>query len=73
MLLDEAEREFGYTIVRLLKLPCSVKLFQRVLCEVEQDTVELHSPRCNFAKVHAWGTVAMQTGPSEHLARMSTS
>ncbi|URD87847.1 hypothetical protein MUK42_30054 [Musa troglodytarum] len=41
---------FGYTTVGLLEL------FQRMLCEVEQETVkqkamDLHSPRNNFAKV----------------------
>ncbi|XP_009408359.2 auxin-responsive protein SAUR71-like [Musa acuminata AAA Group] len=55
MLLDEAEEEFGYAAAGPLELPCGVELFQRVLCEVEQDAAELHSPRCNFAKGHAGG------------------
>uniref|UniRef100_A0A804KKY1 Uncharacterized protein n=1 Tax=Musa acuminata subsp. malaccensis TaxID=214687 RepID=A0A804KKY1_MUSAM len=71
MLLDETEKEFGYTIAGLLKLPCGVKLFQRVLCKVEQDATELHLPRCNFAKGHDYSIVAVQTGPSTHLVRMA--
>ncbi|URE18863.1 Auxin responsive protein [Musa troglodytarum] len=55
MLLDEAEEEFGYAAAGPLELPCGVGLFQRVLWEVEQDTAELHSPRCSFAKAHAGG------------------
>ena len=27
MLLDKAEKEFEYTVVRLFKLPCGVELF----------------------------------------------
>ncbi|CAL9167683.1 unnamed protein product [Musa hybrid cultivar] len=33
--------------------------------------MELHSPRCNFAKGHACSAVAEQIGPSIHLARMA--
>ena len=52
MLLDEAEKEFEYATTGPLELPCGVELFQRVLCKVEQDAMELYSPRCNFAKRH---------------------
>ncbi|URE06149.1 hypothetical protein MUK42_18415 [Musa troglodytarum] len=52
MLLDEA-KEFKYIIAGLLKLPYSVELLQRLLCEVVQDVADLHSPWCNFAKGHA--------------------
>ncbi|URE23562.1 hypothetical protein MUK42_35140 [Musa troglodytarum] len=37
MLLNEAE-QFRCTVIGLLEL------FQRVLCKVEQDVTELHSP-----------------------------
>ncbi|URE07850.1 hypothetical protein MUK42_23560 [Musa troglodytarum] len=33
--------------------------------------MELHSPRYNFAKGYAWCAITVQTGPSEHLARMA--
>ncbi|CAL9163026.1 unnamed protein product, partial [Musa hybrid cultivar] len=68
MLLIDVEKEFGYTVVEPLELPYGVKLFQSVLCEVEQDAVKLHSPRCNFAEGHASGIVVVQIGPSKSLA-----
>ncbi|URE31870.1 hypothetical protein MUK42_13794 [Musa troglodytarum] len=35
--------------------------------------MDLHSPRYNFAKDHAWCTIAVQTRPNKCLARMAAS
>ncbi|KAK1309688.1 hypothetical protein QJS10_CPA08g00459 [Acorus calamus] len=65
MLLDEAETVYGFAVDGPLELPCEVKLFERVVWEVEMDYYEEGSNRggCGFAK-GAYGSAYPMLSPS---------
>ncbi|PKI76965.1 hypothetical protein CRG98_002468 [Punica granatum] len=49
MLLEEAEKEYGYCSTGPLELPCSVDVFNRVLMEMDSDdTVRRPRRGCGF-------------------------
>ncbi|URD81287.1 Auxin responsive protein [Musa troglodytarum] len=53
MLLDEAEMVYGFTSPGPLQLPCDVDVFNKILCEMDQEMMA--PPSCGFAKCYSTG------------------
>ncbi|CAD5195875.1 protein SMALL AUXIN UP-REGULATED RNA 51-like [Musa acuminata AAA Group] len=53
MLLDQAEMVYGFTSPGPLQLPCDVDVFNKILCEMDQEMMA--PPTCSFAKCYSTG------------------